>query len=347
MHDHRLQPPTVEKPHVACDYCDDFFRSMATSTPSEKLYVVTTTFNPWGYETIVRNFQRFAAQMEAHPQVVFIPVEVALHGRPFAVTSSSNPDHLQLRAAGAIWLKENGQNLGRQHIARRYPEATKIAFVDGDVDFLAADWVERTLRALDHHDVVQPWSEAIYAGPKDDLAGIVTSFMSQYTSGVEWTGHPPKYGSMWHPGFAWAWRLEALDAVGGLLDINIVGGADLEMALGLVDLMDEAISHQGITDEAMPGYISAIRNWQERAAAVVRRNVGVVPGLIRHHHHGHQEGRQYESRYAIPMRHRYDPARDIIRNAFGVYEWAPHVTGLKYDVRGMFARRNDDANTKG
>ena len=313
----------------------------------EKLYVVTTTFNPWGYEAIVRNFRRFAAAMEAHPGVVFVPVEVALLGRPFAVTDAANPRHLQLRASGAIWLKENGQNLGRQHVARLFPEARKIAFIDGDVDFLAADWVGRTLLSLDHHDVVQPWTEAVYAGPKDDLAGLVTSFMSQYCSGVAWTGHPPKYGSMWHPGFAWAWRLEALDAVGGLLDINVVGGADLEMALGLVGLMDEAIAHQEITLEAMPEYLAAVRAWQARAEHVVRRNVGVIPGLIRHHHHGHQVGRQYESRYAIPMRHSFNPHTDIVRNGFGVYEWAPHVAGLKYDVRGMFARRDDDANTKG
>ena len=311
------------------------------------LYVVSTCFNPWNYGTIYRNYQRFAAQMEANRDVVLIRVEVAFGDRPFEVTEAGNPHHLQLRTKSALWIKEQSQNLGRQHVQRLYPRAEKIAFVDGDVDFLSADWAARTMASLDHHDAVQPWTEAIYAGPKDELAGIVTSFMSQYTSGTPWTGHPPKYGSMWHPGFAWAWRLDALDGIGGLLDLNMVGGADLEMALGLIGRMDAALDHQTIAPGTLPAYERAAYAWQARAEHVVRRNVGVVQGLIRHHHHGHMAGRQYESRYAIPMRHSFDPHVDLIRNAYGLYEWAPHVVGLKYDTRAMFARRNDDANTPG
>ena len=46
------------------------------------------------------------------------------------------------------------------------------------------------------------------------------------------------------------------------------------------------------------------------------------------------------------MRHSFNPHTDIVRNGFGVYEWAPHVAGLKYDVRGVFARRDDDAEPR-
>ena len=314
---------------------------------AEKLYVVATLFNPWDYQTIIANFERFAAQMEANPDVVLIKVEVAFADRPFVVTDARDERCLQLRTRSALWHKESALNLGRQHVQRTFPGAEKIAFVDADVEFLRADWAKRVLLSLDHHDVIQPWSEAIYAGPESDLAGIVTSFMFQYCSGVKWSGHPPKYGTMWHPGFAWAWRLDALDRVGGLLDINIVGGGDLEMALALIGLVDEALLHQNITPGDLPVYEAALRAWEKRAEAVIRRNVGFVPGMIRHHHHGHQQGRQYESRYAIPLRHDYNPAEDIVRSGHGLYEWAPHVVGLRHDVRGMFARRNDDANTKG
>ena len=307
----------------------------------DQLPVISTCFNPWGYETIYRNFSRFAEQMAARDDVLLLVAEVAFADRPFRITLPDDRHVVRLRTHSPIWVKEVAQNVGRQHLMRLYPEAEKVAFVDGDVEFLAHDWPARVLASLDHHAFIQPWSEAIYGGPQDQLDGIVTSFMSQYVAGVEWTGHPPVYGSMWHPGFATAWRLDALDRIGGLLDLNLVGGADLEMALGLIGRMDAALDHQGIGHDCLPAYRAAVLAWQDRAERIVQRNVGVVEGLIRHHHHGSQKGRQYESRYRIPLDHAYDPTRDIVRNPYGLYEWAPHVVGMKYDLRGMFARRGD------
>ena len=310
-----------------------------------KLYVVTPVFNPSGYEAIYRNYRRFAAHMFSNTAVVLITVECALSDRPFVVTETGSPHHVQVRSKSVLWIKENLENLGIQRVVQLYPNTNEIAWIDADVDFLDPEWADKTVLALDHFDVVQPWSEAIYAGPHEEFRGHVRSFMNHYSSGEAWTGHPPAYGSLWHPGFAWAARRSAVDGLGGLLDISIVGAGDLQMSLSLIGLADETLKHEGIDDGRMPRYADAIHQWQDRADFHVRRNVGVVKGMIRHHFHGRQVDRRYDERYAVPRAHSYDPTRHILRNAHGVYEVSHHSIGLRDDLRRYFAQRNDDANT--
>ncbi len=308
------------------------------------LYVVTPLFNPWGYAKIHENFNRFAARMTATPDVTLVVVECAFGDRPWAVTDADNRFHVRVRASSVLWIKENLINLGLQRIAHEAPGAQAVAWIDADVDFLDENWVPKCLAALDHYDVIQPWSEAIVLGPQAEFKGHVRSFLDHYVEGEPWRGYQTSY-SLWHPGFAWAARADTMNRMGGLLDISVVGVGDLQMATGLVGRAQDCLKHEEIKPGKLPSYSAAVLSWQDRAEHVVRRNVGSTKGTLRHHWHGRQSNRQYESRHGIPLAHGYCPHRDLVRNAFGVYELAHHATGLRDGVRSMFKRRNDDANT--
>jgi hypothetical protein len=75
-----------------------------------------------------------------------------------------------------VWNKENLLNIG----VHRTPEAQYIAWIDADIIFRRPDWPMATLLALQHYDVVQPWSDAYDLGPNDEHIAHHRSFCRQF-----------------------------------------------------------------------------------------------------------------------------------------------------------------------
>jgi hypothetical protein len=140
-----------------------------------------------------------------------------------------------------------------------------------------------------------------------------------------------------HPGYAYAARLDTLNQLGGLLDIAIVGSGDHHMAYCMV----------GKGDMSIPGYMhanyfSAIQKWQAMAERHVQRRLGYVNGTIVHGFHGFKHKRGYQSRWDILKDNVYDPLRDIKRNLHGVYEFTAPESQLAHDIIDYFKSRNED-----
>ncbi len=82
--------------------------------------VVTCVFNPRGFASRYRLYRQFAHYV-ALAGVRLVTVEVALGDRPFAVTSTENPDDVQLRTAWELWHKERALNIGFEHAIHTQP----------------------------------------------------------------------------------------------------------------------------------------------------------------------------------------------------------------------------------
>lgn len=315
-------------------------------TGEATLHVCTIISNPVRYASRYRLFDAFKSQNEGG-HIEHWTVELAYGNRPFVVTERDNPHHLQLRTVHEVWHKENALNLMFAHVASERPEAEYFAWVDADVTFTRPDWAYETLQQLQHYDLVQMFSHAQDVGPKFEPIGAQQiGFLYAYCNGLPnqaQTKHHAYYGGgggsgFGHPGYAWAARRTAIDALGGLLDMCILGSADHHMALALVGELERSV-HPDLTDS----FKQHLRLWGDRAERHVRRNVGYIDGLLSHHWHGRKADRRYRDRWKILTGNRYDPDTDLKRDLQGLYQLTDRSIHLRDDLRSYFRARNEDS----
>lgn len=319
-----------------------------------KLDVLTVVFNPARFRSRWSLFEKFRKYVEDTGEARLWVVEVAFGERDFAVAEEGNPRHLRLRSDGELWLKENALNLLLHHACSTQPDVRYVAWVDADVVFVRPDWVGETLHQLQRWPIVQMFSEAVdlnshFECVQDNARVLFRSFAASMLDGIPWStgstygaGHtpaPPPYKYMHHPGFAWAARRQALDSVGGLFDLSVVGEADYIMARALAGAGLSAVN-----PKCSPAYKAAVSEWQERARrAGLVNNLGVVRGLLLHNWHGPKARRKYWERTSILADTGYDPHRDVIRDSQGLYQITSAKPELRNLLRSYFRQRNEDA----
>ncbi len=266
-------------------------------------------------------------------------VEVAFGDRPFEITDSDHPCHLQLRSWDIIWHKENALYL----LASRLPaDWETLCWIDADVEFTARhgarNWVQETWHALQQYMVVQMFSHCIDLGPNGEHIQSHQGFNYAYLQGKP----RGKCYTHWHPGYAWACRREAWDHMGGLIDTAILGSADHHMAAAWIGVAEETIH-----DQSSPAFMKPIKIFQERCERHLRRDVGYVPGTILHAWHGKKKDRRYIERWKGLVDHKFDPYTDLKRDFQGL--WQYHDDGslrsikLRDYIRQYMAARNEDS----
>lgn len=318
----------------------------------EKLYVMTSIFNSARYRSRWRLYEDFKHMVESSRDADLYTVEVAFGERAFVIPDG--PDILRLRTSHELWLKERALNLLAARVLQDHPHAKYFAVVDADVSFAKGDWVNDTLHALQHYEVVQMWSKAFDLDPHGEIISEHQSFMDHYIAGgtpvaVEggyYDGGGTKYpGSKWHPGYAWGWRRSAWDMVGGLYDTAILGSADSYMAWGLIGKVQDILNAK-----FSPGYKQSVFDWQQRADWLLKRNVGRVKGSLFHHWHGPKVKRRYVNRNEILIRTQYDPCRDLVPDAQGLWQinheiWNDRIRSINIRdmIRNYFHERDEDS----
>ncbi len=325
-------------------------RRVSSSIPGSDLsrfHVITMVSNPIRFSSRYDTYLKFAKHME-DSGIQLWTCEVAFGLRPFAITNSHNPRHLQLRTWSELWHKENALNL----LAQRLPHDWEyVAWIDSDVTFPnwrpdePNSWVRETVESLQHYQVAQLFSHAIDLGPSGEHLQTHTGFCYNYVE-----GKPRGNGySHWHPGYAWAARREAFDNMGGsmgggLIDFAILGAGDHHMAQALIGRTgDDYI----VPADISPGYRQALMVWQERAERYIRRDVGYVPGTILHSWHGKKKDRRYTDRWKILTKNNFDPFRDIDRDYQGLFHLYDggdvRSIQLRDQIRQYFRARSEDS----
>jgi hypothetical protein len=323
----------------------------------DKLYVVTTVFNPLRFRNRYWNYYLFQNMVEKAGAILYT-VEVAFGDRHFEVTDPSNPRHLQLRARDnqEIWLKENSLNL----LIERLPSDWRyVAWIDADVSFARPDWAQETLHLLQHYDFLQMFSHAQDLGvnyePSVVTPGFVTSamkeeivkpernFVERYYYGIVERGKKEEKWLYRHPGFCWAARRSALDKVGGLIDWTVLGSGDWVMANALWGEVDKTI-RGGYTE----GYKNMCRVWEDRALRHIRKNVGYMPGLVNHYFHGEKKDRNYNNRWRLLVQMNFDPITDLKKDTQGLWQLQDDGTerfiNLRNGLREYARLRTEDSN---
>ncbi len=78
----------------------------------------------------------------------------------------------------------------------------------------------------------------------------------------------------------------------------------------------------------------------------MKKNVGVVSGLVLHHWHGPMAARGYGERWQLLVKHQFNPATDLKRDSQGLLTLEdngdPRLVALRDDLRQYFRSRNED-----
>ena len=311
--------------------------------PSQ-LYVVTCLENPLRWRSRYANYHHFAKHVE-DAGATLITVESAFGNREFEVTEPGNPWHVQVRVHDELFRKENLQNIGAQRLPL---DAKYVAFIDADVIFTRPDWVQETLHLLQHYAVIQMFSDFCDVGPRHKILGCSPSFMYNFLNEKEdfcggFYDDGRKKTNKWSgaPGLAWAYRVRALDLLGGLLDRCILGGGDSHMAFGLVGREDLGKFHLEYVNGST-AYRAYTTNWQQNAARL-KKNIGMMEGTLLHKWHGPKALRGYATRPKILKKYHYDPFMDILEDHQGIIFLKGNKIGLRDEIRAYFRRRDEDS----
>jgi hypothetical protein len=305
----------------------------------EPLYVVTPIFNAPRYKTRWKHYHRFAKMVkDAGAQLVTI--EAAFGERTHAIDELESDISVQVRTSHELWIKENLINLA----VERLPKDWKyVAWIDADVAFARPNWVGETIHQLQHYKFLQMFSYAQDVGPDYNPLGRTRVGFVQLMQdgGYVIEDDVNYYGARGATGLAWAARRDAIDAVGGLMDFCILGSADWHMAHALFGSAEQSYP-EGLSRE----YVRRIGIWQDLAERHIRRNVGVMSGLLLHYFHGKKVNRKYSERWKVLVDNQYSPSTDIKRDWQGVYQLEDHgdlrSIALRDGIRRYFRERNED-----
>lgn len=297
--------------------------------PSD-LHVIAVISNPMRYRSRVRLMREFIERM-LRTGVSLTIVEATFGERAPDFHPSPEYNYVRVRHDQEIWLKEPMINLGY----RSLPEGARyIMWCDADIEFKNPGWVMETLHGLQHFHTLQPFTHVVDMGKHHELLLTHTGFGYQYDKGDTFqTG----YGTFWHPGYAWAYRRSAWEALGGMMDGAVCGAADHHMAAALIGKGLWTV-HGETTD----GYKRMVSEWQTKADALTGRH-GCVSGTILHHYHGPKEKRYYVERWDILINHAFDPYTDLFRDANGMPVLTSAKPKLLQDLRRYLAARDEDA----
>lgn len=300
------------------------------------LHVIGVCSNPVRYHSRYRLARQWLEEMEKTPNVKAYLVEAAFGDRHHEVTVADNEQHLQLRTNTEIWIKENMINLGVRDLVPR--TAKYICWEDADVTHRDPNWALETIHQLQHWPVVQTWSQCADLGPHGNIMEMHQSFGYVHQTGrpkVRLAGNASPYVYA-HSGFSWACTRPFWEQAEGLIDFAVLGAGDHHMAWSMIGDGEWTV-HKDIG----ASYLRRVKEWQQRAVRVTRKQVGFVPGRIEHHFHGSKKARQYVSRWDILKKHKFDPDQDLVRDAQGLIRLAGKPE-LEQAIRVYNRSRNED-----
>ena len=289
----------------------------------EKLYVITSVFNPAEYKIRYKLFFDFEDYMSRFPNVVLKVVELAISDQPFVVTQSDNQNHIQLKTNDVLWYKENLINIGIKSLPS---DAKYVCWIDADIAFSNSDWVRDTIDALKQYKFVQMFDTCDSLGPKGEILQSDRSFVYNWFHKLD---TPKKRG---RSGGAWASTVETLKEIGYLIDWDIVGASDWWTVFGLTNQIPTTSTPFKTKNEL----------WAKRVKEIVNGNVGYVEGTLIHFFHGYPSDRGYGTRGKILLNNAVDPDIDIGYRDDGLMYLCTDKPKLRKDLIDYFSSRKED-----
>ena len=289
---------------------------------SKDVAVGFVLFNPTKSKRIIMNYLYTKNIMEKQGIPTFT-LELVFNGNTPEFADDKNVFHVH--SESIMFHKERLYRILETKIPTIY---TKLLFCDADVIFKKKDWYSNLSKLLDAHDVVHPFSEAIW---KDltytqDLVKRKSSLLAPGKPGDIWD-------HMYHPGFAWGFRRDWYNKV-GFFDWAITGSGDT--------LSCASWTRRTFTPTSSSYPRKSMKTKYELYQTLVNNNfprITYMEGLVEHLWHGSRENRKYADRHNI-LNNVEDIDEMIQINEDGVFEFKQEIWNDPF-IR-YFEERNDD-----
>jgi len=197
---------------------------------------------------------------------------------------------------------------------------SKVLFLDADIIFGNPDWYSEVSSALSDHDVVQPFTTAVWMD-------ITYTKATQIRESVLFMDKKKTFDHKLHPGFAWAFTRKWFRKV-GFFEYGVTGSGDtLSAAAWLGVKFPETY--------LKPALVPAYKEFDK----LPKPRITCTSGPVFHLWHGTHVNRKYVDRHVI-----LDGVQDIRKvmrpNWTGVWEFS--TKGLSEKLLEYFTDRVDD-----
>lgn len=306
----------------------------------ERIAVITPYFNPCGYENIRKNYLKFSEEVGVDLYTIELEFDWA---RGASLPVGDRVWKIRGTEKNVLWQKERLINRQASKIAAMYDY---IAWVDCDILFQNENWRFELAEILQEKKMVQLFESATYLGI-DGVAnrkteGLVKFCQSRQIQSLDSYLSQASYGASegglgWSSGLGWAMRSEFFLSR-KLLDFQILGSADLHMAIAAVGFFEAFDKISYFT----PAWREACVAWAEGFHSYVGGEVGYVTGNIVHLYHGSRKNRKYLERHNVLYENDYDPFSDIGVGGNGLWEWSSDKPIMHSQVAEYFKSRSED-----
>ena len=226
-------------------------------------------------------------------------------------------DAFHVYAKSVMFHKENLCTLLEAKIPWYY---SKVLFLDADLIFGNPDWYSEVSSALSDHDVVQPFTTAVWLD-------ITYTKATQIRESVIYMDKQKTFDHKLHPGFAWGFRRSWFRKV-GFFEYGVTGSGD---TLSAAAWLGVKFPSTYLKPALVPAY--------EMFDKLPKPRITCTSGPIFHLWHGTHVNRKYVDRHAV-----LDGIPDIRKimrpNWNGVWEFS--VKGLSEKLSAYFNDRVDD-----
>lgn len=226
-------------------------------------------------------------------------------------------DAFHVYAKSIMFHKENLCELLERKIPWYY---SKVLFLDADIVFGNPNWYSEVSDALSDHDVVQPFTTAVWMD-------ITYTKATQIRESVIYMNREKTFDHKLHPGFAWAFRRSWFRKV-GFFRYGVTGSGDTLSAAAWLGVKFP-------TTYLKPALVPAYTEFDK----LPKPRITCTSGPVFHMWHGTHVNRKYVDRHAI-----LDGVKDIRKvmhpNWTGVFEFS--TKGLSEKLAAYFAERCDD-----
>lgn len=304
---------------------------------NKSLLVITSYYNPCKYETRKINFDKFLNGLKKQG-VECLTVECVFEDQEYELDPSKY-NVIQMRTNTVLWQKERLLNL-----AAKYAEncVENIAWIDADLIFENDNWAQDLTKVLKQSPIAQTWqscerlSKSGKSYPIPDVTWSFAHAMNQDSTLME----KQRYDAHGHTGYGWAMKKSIFEEL-GLYEEAISGSADHFMAHAIFDNYNHCIVNALKQD---PIQIRHLQEWGAKFYSLVKGNLGVVPGHIKHLWHGEPGDRRYFLRMHDITDLGFNPYLDIEKPYGRPLEWAAccNKPELKQYFKNYFESRKED-----
>jgi hypothetical protein len=306
---------------------------------NETLHIIIPFFNFSNSKIRIQNLKRTLNSLNSFENIHVVIVNGSYQGQSLENEEFIKDDklsYLKYDLPSILWVKENLINLAIESLPINWKY---VCWIDSDILFLNPNWVEETITSLKVNDVVQLYKTMTYLDKNGDIdininipyhKPILPSFIYNCKKEKRYVFAPT--------GFGWAVNKEFYKKINKFFEFGIIGGGDFIFAVAATQSYEVAKTAALFKNSPSKNYTDQLMSYYNLFKDC---KTSYINGLICHQWHGSLQQRQYESRWDIVLKHKFDPFLHVSKTSEGVIYFNNNAKNFEEDFLTYFNNRKD------